>query len=84
MDLQLRGKRALITGSSSGIGAATARLFAAEGAAVVVHGRSEERAKAVAEEIRTKGGSADVTLGDLSTDSGADKVAKEALEGGAH
>ena len=47
MDLQLEGKRALITGSSSGIGAATAALLAAEGALVAVHGRNAERAEAV-------------------------------------
>jgi NAD(P)-dependent dehydrogenase (short-subunit alcohol dehydrogenase family) len=39
----LAGKTAVITGGSSGIGLATARLFAAEGAAVVVVGRNEDR-----------------------------------------
>lgn len=75
MDLRLAGKRALVTGSSSGIGEAIARLLAAEGVAVVVHGRNMSRANAVAEAIRAEGGEAGVALGDLTTDAGADAVA---------
>ena len=75
MDLRLAGKRALVTGSSSGIGEAIVKLLAAEGVAVVVHGRDESRANAVAEAIRAKGGEAEVALGDLTTDAGADAVA---------
>ena len=40
MDLQLAGKRALITGSTSGIGFATARSLASEGAEIILNGRS--------------------------------------------
>ena len=82
MDLRLAGKRALVTGSSSGIGEAIVKLLAAEGVAVVVHGRDESRASAVAEAIRAGGGSAEVALGDLTTDAGADAVAAAALAGG--
>jgi 3-oxoacyl-[acyl-carrier protein] reductase len=82
MDLKLAGKRALVTGSSSGLGAAIVKLLAAEGVAVVVHGRNESRANAVAEAIRANGGKAEVALGDLATDSGADAVAAAALAGG--
>ncbi len=39
MDLQLKGHRAIVTGSSAGTGEAIARTLAAEGAAVIVHGR---------------------------------------------
>jgi 3-oxoacyl-[acyl-carrier protein] reductase len=83
LDLKLVGKRALVTGSSSGLGEAIVRMLAAEGAAVVVHGRDENRANAVVEAIRAEGGQADVAIGDLATDSGADTVANTALNGGA-
>lgn len=83
MDLKLAGKRALVTGSSSGLGEAIVKMLAAEGVVVVVHGRDENRAKAVAEAIRASGGKAEIALGDLSTDSGADAVATAALAGGA-
>ncbi|MDG4757705.1 SDR family NAD(P)-dependent oxidoreductase [Micromonospora sp. WMMD710] len=43
MDLQLAGKRALVTGASSGLGAEIAAVLAAEGVAVVVHGRDQAR-----------------------------------------
>lgn len=82
MDLRLAGKRALVTGSSSGLGEAIVKQLAAEGVAVVVHGRDEGRASAVAEAIRAGGGKAEVALGDLTTDAGADAVASAALAGG--
>lgn len=74
MDLQLKGRRALVTGSSSGIGEGVARMLAEEGAAVVVHGRNRERAEKVAADI----GAAGVAIGDLSSDEGAEAVHAEA------
>ena len=74
MDLGLAGKRALVTGSSSGIGAGIARLLAAEGCAVIVHGRDAAKAQAVADGI----GAAGVAIGDLATNEGADAVAAAA------
>jgi 3-oxoacyl-[acyl-carrier protein] reductase len=74
MDLQLAGKTALVTGSSSGIGAEIARMLATEGAAVIVHGRNADRAEAVAQQIRDAGGRTAVAIGDLSSDEGAAAV----------
>lgn len=54
----LENKVALVTGSSRGIGAAIARLFAKEGARVVVHGRDVEALESVRVEIESAGGTA--------------------------
>jgi NAD(P)-dependent dehydrogenase (short-subunit alcohol dehydrogenase family) len=81
LDLKLEGKRALVTGSSSGIGEAIVRTLAGQGAAVVVHGRDAERAERVADDINRAGpGRAVVVLGDLSRQDEADRVARSALE----
>jgi 3-oxoacyl-[acyl-carrier protein] reductase len=82
MNLHLNDKRALVTGSTSGLGRATAKRLAAEGAAVVIHGRDERRATAVAEAIAAGGGRADIAVGDLATDEGAATVVADALAGG--
>ena len=68
MDLRLTGKRALVTGSSIGIGEEIARALAAEGAIVAVHGRDRGRAERVASEIIATGGRAVVVAGDLTDD----------------
>lgn len=78
MDMQLRGKRALVTGSTSGIGQAIARGLAREGVAVVVHGRDPERAEETVESIVADGGSAAAALGDLADDAAASSVARQA------
>ncbi|HEX7822491.1 MAG TPA: SDR family NAD(P)-dependent oxidoreductase [Sphingobium sp.] len=75
MDLQLKDRRVLVTGSSSGIGEGIARMLVREGAAVVVHGRNRDRAETVAAEIAAAG----VAIGDLSTDEGAAAVHAEAV-----
>lgn len=64
---RLQNKTALITGASRGIGAATARHFAAEGAAVLLnYARSTDRAEALAAEIRDAGGHASLLQADVS------------------
>jgi NAD(P)-dependent dehydrogenase (short-subunit alcohol dehydrogenase family) len=80
MDLGLEGKRAFITGSTSGIGAATAEFLAAEGMLVVVHGRNAERAQAVKAKIEGTGGKAAIALGDLGNDKDAEGATKAALD----
>ena len=80
MNLHLEGKRAFVSGSSSGIGAGIARKLAQEGAIVVVHGRSEEKAHRVGNEIGQSSGHVFVALGDLSTDEGAVSATEQALQ----
>lgn len=61
MDLRLDGQLALVTGGASGIGAATARRLAAEGALVVVADRHADGARDVADEVGGHGVTLDVT-----------------------
>jgi NAD(P)-dependent dehydrogenase (short-subunit alcohol dehydrogenase family) len=62
---RLHDKRALVTGATSNIGRAIAEAFAAQGAHVVVSGRSAERGAEVVEQIRARGGRADFVTADL-------------------
>ena len=52
MDLGLKGKTAVVSGSTAGIGLAIATALAAEGATVVINGRTEARVAAALEKIR--------------------------------
>lgn len=81
MDLELKGKRALVTGSSSGLGKAIALELAAEGVAVAVHGRDRARTEETAREIEKLGVKSVATVGDLMKDADADAVADLALAG---
>jgi NAD(P)-dependent dehydrogenase (short-subunit alcohol dehydrogenase family) len=63
---RLTGRRALVTGSTGGIGEVVAQALAAEGAHVVVSGRNAERGRQVVREIAGKGGSAVFVAADLS------------------
>ena len=71
----MKGKRALVTGSTAGIGFAIARLLAREGAHVYVNGRTEARvSKAIAEIGAHIEGKVDGIAADLSTEEGASKL----------
>ncbi|MER6826812.1 SDR family oxidoreductase [Streptosporangium sp. NPDC000563] len=62
----LTGKVVFITGASRGIGAAAARLFASEGAAVVLAARSADALQRIVTEVRADGGVADAVTVDLA------------------
>ncbi|WP_336622849.1 SDR family NAD(P)-dependent oxidoreductase [Sphingobium cyanobacteriorum] len=80
MELELKGKRALVTGSSSGIGAAIARLLSAEGAKVIIHGRDAAKTRAVAQKLIDAGAEAGFVTGELSREEDCAEVAKRAVE----
>src|SRR6266446_128086 len=78
MDLQLQGKRALITGSSAGIGYAIAERLALEGASVIINGRTQQRvdqALASLERSGTRGSAAG-----LAADLGSAEGVRQAVE----
>jgi NAD(P)-dependent dehydrogenase (short-subunit alcohol dehydrogenase family) len=76
MDLQLNGKRALVTGSTAGIGFAIATALAREGASVIVNGRTDERVLQAVGRIRAETRSEAVigVAADLGTEDGARSV----------
>ncbi len=76
---RLAGEVALITGSTSGLGVELARLFAAEGARVLVTGRDPERGRAVAERIACEGGLARFERVDLAQPGAAEALVAAAL-----
>jgi len=78
----LLGKRALVTGSSTGIGAAVAKAYARHGVAVAVHGNSNAAAaQAVVDEITSAGGKAILVLGDVSKSAECQRIVAEAVAG---
>jgi len=76
MDFGIDGKQALVTGSTAGIGFATARALAREGAQVTLNGRTEERIVMALEQLKTDvpGAKADGIAADLSSADGCRKL----------
>ncbi len=81
MDLELTGKRALVSGSTLGIGRAIAESLAREGAEVIVNGRNADRVAQAVEELSAIG-TASGLAADLSTAGGADALASFATGNG--
>jgi NAD(P)-dependent dehydrogenase (short-subunit alcohol dehydrogenase family) len=78
--MRLAGERVLITGSTAGIGAATAIACAREGAAVVVHGRDAARGAAMVDTIAQAGGTAVFLAADLADDTACTRLVAGAAE----
>jgi NAD(P)-dependent dehydrogenase (short-subunit alcohol dehydrogenase family) len=77
----LNGKVAIISGASSGIGNAAARLFARMGASVVLGARRERQLEQLATEIRLEGGKAEWVAGDVRDESFAKRLVEAAVNG---
>ena len=77
---RLRGKRALVTGASRGIGKAIALAFAAEGASVAVGGRDAALVEETCDEVRRSGGVAVGVLGDVADEGDAGQIVESAAE----
>ncbi|MEV6759774.1 SDR family NAD(P)-dependent oxidoreductase [Streptomyces sp. NPDC051105] len=78
--VDLTGRVALLTGATSGIGAATATLFAERGAHVLVAGRNAERGEKVVAAVRERGGKADFLAAELRDADSVRQLARRAVE----
>ncbi|AWZ10496.1 MULTISPECIES: SDR family oxidoreductase [unclassified Streptomyces] len=76
----LTGRRALITGASSGIGAAAARVFCEQGASVLVTARREEELVALTRELTDQGHTADYAVADVSRGEEVERAVARAVE----
>jgi 3-oxoacyl-[acyl-carrier protein] reductase len=80
MDLNLKNKKALITGSSGGIGEGIAKCLAVEGVHVMIHGRKKQELQRVAQEIMENGGHAHYVEGDLANEEDVKHIVEVALQ----
>ncbi|MBL8674540.1 MAG: SDR family oxidoreductase [Rhodospirillales bacterium] len=84
MDLELKGRVALVSGAHRGTGAGIARALAREGAHVVVNGPTEAAAEGTVGAIRAAGGEASVAAGDVATADGANAAIARLVEARRH
>jgi short-subunit dehydrogenase len=80
MQAKLKGKVAIVTGASSGVGWQTAKALAKEGVKVVANARREQRLEQLTSEIRAQGGEAAYYAGDAARTETAEKTASLALQ----
>ncbi|KEF38490.1 short-chain alcohol dehydrogenase [Schinkia azotoformans MEV2011] len=82
MQLYLKGKKALVTGSTSGIGKAIAMSLVAEGATVLINGRREEKVNQTIKEIHAKYPDAILhsVVADLGTEQGCKRLLRSTLK----
>jgi NAD(P)-dependent dehydrogenase (short-subunit alcohol dehydrogenase family) len=80
MEYDFTGKTALVTGSTSGIGRATARKLAAAGARLIITGRDQTRGEATVAAIREAGGKADFVPAELAEVASVRNLAARARE----
>jgi meso-butanediol dehydrogenase/(S,S)-butanediol dehydrogenase/diacetyl reductase len=78
--MTFKGKVVLVTGSTTGIGEACARVFAGSDAAVMVCGRNESRGRKVVQAIRTAGGRAEFTAVDVRVAGACDRLVSDTIE----
>lgn len=86
MDLSLTGKVAIVTGSARGLGAATARRLAQEGASVVITDINAELAQATAKALQDDGLAAHCIVGDITREADVQRLVDQTIEhfGGVH
>jgi len=80
MNARLKDKVALISGAGTGIGAATAKRFAAEGAKVMLYGRREAPLQAMVSEIRAQGGEAGWLQADATDEEAVERAVERTIE----